>query len=100
MDQSDMEALERAYRVLSDLQSSVGENVIKTMVYPPTMETLETAREHGYVLEAMTAVLRVIKCRKGKPPRDRNFPPGAAVAHASTNTTEAIRRQLDENNPY
>lgn len=59
------EILSEAYRELSELQSQLGAKVVKQCVYPPTSEVLDAMKEHGYVMEAMTAVLRIIKYRKG-----------------------------------
>lgn len=59
------DVLQCAYRELVTMQTEIGRKVVDTCVYPPTMQTLDTAKEHGYVMEAMTAVLRVIKYRKG-----------------------------------
>jgi hypothetical protein len=59
------DVLQCAYRELVTMQTAIGEEVVKTCIYPPTQSTLDAMIEHGYVMEAMRAVLRVIKYRKG-----------------------------------
>lgn len=64
------DVLQCAYRELVTMQTALGNDCVKKCIYPPSQETLDTMVEHGYVMDAMRAVLRVIKYRKGNSRRE------------------------------
>lgn len=56
VNESTDELLQSAYRELVTMQNELGRKVVDVCIYPPNQATLDTMKEHGYVMEAMTAV--------------------------------------------